>query len=435
MTTTDVGGVAGVPALKKNFFRLLLLAFSGSTIYGLPYFRLYYYDAYLQVYNLNNTQMGTLGSAYGVLGLLSYLIGGVFADKFSAKKLIVFSLVATGVAGIGHLAFNSFYALVGIYALWGVTSLLTFWPALLKTVRQQANAAEQGRAYGIFEGGRGVVNALHLAVATSIFGIIGARLGNAVGIRMIITFYSVAAILAGILIFFIFREETSLAADIADNSGKFRVADLVRVIKMPSVWMVVVLLFSSYVFNMSFYYFTPYSTSAFGASAVFAAVLTVLAQYCRPVASTGGGFLADKFGRANILFLGFVGMGIGTVAILLMPKRPESIIMLTAACVLIYFAMYGNYGIFFSLLEEGGVPIELSGTAIGLVSTLAYLPEVLCPFVAGRVLDAYEGTKGYQIYFAGMVVLAAVGAVFSIIWTKMYGNREKSAQQLSEKGK
>ena len=55
-------------------WRLIILAVAGSLIYGLPYFRTYYYDAYLQAYNLTNTQMGTLGSMFGVFGMISYLI-------------------------------------------------------------------------------------------------------------------------------------------------------------------------------------------------------------------------------------------------------------------------------------------------------------------------------------------------------------------------
>lgn len=38
--------------LKNNFFTLLLLSFCGSIIYGLPYFRKYYYDDYMALYNL-----------------------------------------------------------------------------------------------------------------------------------------------------------------------------------------------------------------------------------------------------------------------------------------------------------------------------------------------------------------------------------------------
>ncbi|EGI1633921.1 major facilitator superfamily domain-containing protein 9, partial [Campylobacter coli] len=38
-------------------------------------------------------QMGLLGSAYGLLGLFSYALGGYLADRFAPKKLLIFSLV------------------------------------------------------------------------------------------------------------------------------------------------------------------------------------------------------------------------------------------------------------------------------------------------------------------------------------------------------
>ena len=67
-----------------------MLSFAGSIIYGLPYFRSYYYDTYQAMYHLTNTQMGLLGSAYGVLGVFSYIIGGVLADKSKRKTAYFF---------------------------------------------------------------------------------------------------------------------------------------------------------------------------------------------------------------------------------------------------------------------------------------------------------------------------------------------------------
>ena len=57
--------------LKSNLWRLVILTIAGSLIYGLPYFRSYYYDAYLETYHLTNTQMGTFGSIFGILGAVS----------------------------------------------------------------------------------------------------------------------------------------------------------------------------------------------------------------------------------------------------------------------------------------------------------------------------------------------------------------------------
>ena len=63
--------------LSKNIWAILIVAFSGAIIYGLPYFRFDYYDAYLATYHLTNTQMGVFGSILGVFGMISYLFGWV----------------------------------------------------------------------------------------------------------------------------------------------------------------------------------------------------------------------------------------------------------------------------------------------------------------------------------------------------------------------
>ena len=134
--------------LKGNMWRLIILAIAGSLIYGLPYFRTYYYDAYLSAYNLTNIQMGSLGSIFGVFGMVSYLFGGVVADFISPKKLISISLILTGVAGFFHLVANSYATLLIIYLVWGFTALFAFWPALVKGIRSLASSDEQGKAYG-----------------------------------------------------------------------------------------------------------------------------------------------------------------------------------------------------------------------------------------------------------------------------------------------
>lgn len=112
--------------LRKNLFAILIISFGGAIIYGLPYFRYDYYDAYLQVYNLNNTQMGVFGSIFGIFGMISYLFGGYVADRVSIRKIIVLSLVGTGLGGFVHLLPLSFYSLVALYAFWGFSSLFAF---------------------------------------------------------------------------------------------------------------------------------------------------------------------------------------------------------------------------------------------------------------------------------------------------------------------
>ena len=118
--------------LRKNIWRLIIITIAGSLIYGLPYFRSYVYDAYLETYNLTNTQMGTFGSIFGVMGACSYLFGGVVADYVKPRKLMAISLVVSGLAGFLHMGHPNYAMLVVIYLVWGFTTLFAFWPSLLK---------------------------------------------------------------------------------------------------------------------------------------------------------------------------------------------------------------------------------------------------------------------------------------------------------------
>ena len=81
--------------LSKNFFAIIVVAFGGAIIYGLPYFRYDYYDAYLEVYNLTDSQAGVFGSILGVFGMISYLFGGIVADRFSTRTILTVSLIGT----------------------------------------------------------------------------------------------------------------------------------------------------------------------------------------------------------------------------------------------------------------------------------------------------------------------------------------------------
>lgn len=397
--------------LKNNMGRLIILTTAGSLIYGLPYFRSYYYDAYLEVYHLTNTQMGTFGSIFGVLGAISYLFGGIVADMISPRMIMSVSLILTGAAGLLHLTNPSYGILVLIYLIWGFTSLFAFWPALLKGLRGLAAENEQSKAFGFMEGGRGIVNALHLAITLAIFNFFSKTAGNLAGLNGVITFYSIVVILLGILTFLLMKNDKEQTK----KGEKLSFRQVIDVLKMPAVWILSLILCCTYTMNISMFYFTPYATASFGITATAAAVVTMMAQYIRPISSIGGGILADRLGRSKMMFIGFIFMGISTAVLVLF--KNVSIPLFIGLCIIIYLAMYLNYGVVFSMMEEGGVPAHVAGTAIGVVCTLGYLPEVVCPVLAGHVLDTYT-ELGYKYYFMGVAVVMFIGIIALILWNR-----------------
>ena len=53
----------------------------------------------LDVFNVTHLEVGTLFSTYGIVAFLSYLYGGILADRYSPRKLLSASLVLTSFGG------------------------------------------------------------------------------------------------------------------------------------------------------------------------------------------------------------------------------------------------------------------------------------------------------------------------------------------------
>ena len=403
--------------LKKNMLRLILISIAGTMIYGLPYFRSYYYDAYLQTYGLTNSQMGMFGSIFGIMGACSYLFGGVVADMFSARKLMTISMILTGLGGLLHLMHPSYLMLVGIYFLWGFTSLFAFWPALLKVLRSLANEDEQSKAYGFMDATRGITNAVQLAVTLAIFNALSKKASDLAGLNGVVIFYSAVCIVMGIGLYFVLDEKKlQTGSDGAEDESKFSFAIVKQVLKMPVVWLLSLVVCCSYTMPILFYYFTPYATANLGMTAAAGAMVTMLAQYVRPVACVVGGVAADKIGRANVMY-GTMGIMLASTLVLIFARSMTNAVFI-GICACIYFGMYGAYSLVFSMFDECGIPKYMSGTAIGLICTIGYMPEFFCPLLAGKVLDTY-GNAGYHILFVFLAVMMVIGLVLLTFYKRL----------------
>lgn len=397
--------------------RLILISIAGTMIYGLPYFRSYYYDAYLQTYGLTNSQMGMFGSIFGIMGACSYLFGGVVADMFSARKLMTISMILTGLGGLLHLFHPSYLMLVGIYFLWGFTSLFAFWPALLKVLRSLANEDEQSKAYGFMDATRGITNAVQLAVTLAIFNALSKKASDLAGLNGVVIFYSAVCIVMGIGLYFVLDEKKlQTGSDDAEDDSKFSFAIVKQVLKMPVVWLLSLVVCCSYTMPILFYYFTPYATANLGMTAAAGAMVTMLAQYVRPVACVVGGVAADKIGRANVMY-GTMGIMLASTLVLIFARSMSNAVFI-GICACIYFGMYGAYSLVFSMFDECGIPKYMSGTAIGLICTIGYMPEFFCPLLAGKVLDTY-GNAGYHILFIFLAVMMVIGIILLTFYKRL----------------
>ena len=149
------------PELKKgSFLSITLLILSGELIFLLPYvLARVFRPTFLEVFNLTNLELGSLFSIYGTVAILSYLYGGVISDKFQPKKLIAISLFFTAFGGIVLSTYPSYLILQILWGYWGFTTVFLFWGAMIKATRVWGGSKNQGEAFGLLDGGRGLVAA------------------------------------------------------------------------------------------------------------------------------------------------------------------------------------------------------------------------------------------------------------------------------------
>ena len=337
--------------------------------------------------------------------------------------------MVTGVIGFYLLTIPSPMIVALVHGIWGVTTIMTFWPALMKTLRSLGSKNEQSKVFGFFEGGRGVVNAVYLAAAVGVFGYFTLKGGSILGIKVLIGAYSAIAIVLGLLLTFLLKGMN----ESQESGNDVKLSDIGKVMKYPAAWLMILIVFCTYFINMSFYYVGPYVTQAFGASAVFAVILSTASQYIRPFTAIGAGILGDRINSSKVIVIAqFLSLA-SIVLLLLVPGEAKLMPLIILSVVLMYVAMYATQSMHFAIMEETDFPKETVGTVIGMICCIGYLPESICPYLAGRLFDAFPGATGYRYYFLIMGVVTVIGLLVVLYWMSKTTEKRRMLQASKNK--
>lgn len=397
----------------QRYLQLLLLVIAAGAIYPMLYLRQVYQPTMLHFFRIDDVQLGYLYSSLGTIFLISYLPSGWLADRLSPRWLICFSLLATGALGLVYATGPSFHTLVLIFGGWGLTTGLTFWAAVIKRVNMIAGADEQGRFFGLLDGGRGLVEALLATVAITLFAYVTQTRGgtDAAGFTLVVHLYAFFCIALGVLLALI--REPARAGDRTTAAKPRRgnvLADLKTLAAIPELWLVAAIVFCGYQVFWATYSFSAYLHEGnFGLSATAAGFITTLKLWMRPIGGVGGGFLGDRMSKVSVLFWALVLAALSLLGLIVAPAHsPQA--LLVVLVLFIGILTYAIRGLYWSLLDDCRVPGHCAGLAIGLISVLGYSPDVFVPLINGYVTQAYPGAHGYQLYFGYIAAIALCGA-------------------------
>lgn len=404
-----------------KWLTLIIVAFAGGLITKLPYLRETYMVPLQEATGATKGQLGILMSAYGIVNFICYFPGGVLADKISCKTLIVVSCIGTALAGFWFWTLPSFTWLVVIHAIFAVTTVFTFWAAMVKSINRLGDGEEQGRLFGLLEGGRGLIGTVAAFGSVAVFGWAADQIG---GMKNAILYYSILLCVAGVLAA-IFMENDKPTGKSESSSEGLKWKDFLEVAKMPRVWLCGMLGICNYSALIFHGYITGYLSEGFGMSDTTVANLSVVRTYfMMMVGAFAAGFVADKIGsRIKFMKYAFIGMAVFASLYVLIPTNGAGVPLVIVNFIVYGLCLYGIKALYFSTIDEVLVPKRLAGTASGVISLVTYAPEMFLYTVSGNMVDKYIDTatplKGYHNCFIAMAILSAIGFVCAFVLLRL----------------
>jgi nitrate/nitrite transporter NarK len=295
-----------------------------------------------------------------------------------------------------------------------------FWGALIRATRDWGGDKTQGVAFGILEGGRGLVAAIGALIAVNLLAFYmpeNARLAapeeRESGLRAVILFYTLITFLAGLLAWFkipVAKKGSDVAFSPLKGMGV--------VLQRPIVWAQACIIVCAYCGYKGLDNYSLYAVQVLGMDEVEGARLASYGVWARPFAAVLAGVIADRFDATRSILVSFIILVVSYGTWSMAAPSGSGLAIIYLNFVVTHFAVFGLRGIYFALLEEYQTPKHLTGAAVGMVSLVGFTPDAFFAPITGRLLDANPGLVGHQhsLMFLSAIALAGALAVVWLIW-------------------
>lgn len=410
-------------ARLRRYGQFAVLVLAAGALYPLMYLRQNFEISILEAFRISTTDLGELYSLLGIVFSVTYLPSGRLADIFQPRLLMAFSLVAVGLLGFWFSTYPSLLELRLIFLGWGIAGGLCFWASLIKAVKLLAHANEQGRFFGILDGGRGLVEALLASIAILMFRVLSEP-GDSAAIRLgpVIHMYAWVVTAFGVMVFFLVKDEDAPAGDAKAEPprGKF-LADLHVLAGIRELWLLAAIMVISQQLFWVTYSISAFLQVNFGLTALAAGTVTLTKLWMRPIGGITIGFLGDILPREKLLAWLILLASLSLIAISFLPLTGQ-MAAIVAVVLVIGYLTYAIKGLYWALLDQCPVPRQLLGLAIGVVSFIGYMPDVLLPLYDGWLSRTFPRAESFRIYFTSIALCGFAGA--ALCW-RFYRHNQK----------
>lgn len=400
----------------KIMLVIFLVSFGSAVLFQIIYFRFSFYDTMMESLNLTNAQLGATGGVYGLVATIGYLPGGILADKIRAKYLAAFGFFTTAAVLCWFATLPSYTSVLIIYGLLGFTSTVIFWGIRYKLVRLVSDDATYSRNIGLSYGIYGIGGLILGFVAQQIFNAFVSDLAEGF----------IVVVIASIVLNCIFGIAVLLFVPKFDNEIKegqsFNLNEFKEALVHPGVWLTTASMFFVYCAYAAMAYTTPYLTDVFGAPMGVTSTVGMIRTYGIALLSAPiiGSFATKINSPAKVLIVIMALTAICSGIMLFLPIN-EAMMMIAIVLILVVgFCLTGAYGVASSQFTESGVPTTIFGAATGILSVIAFIPDMFVPVITGNWLDVHPGMAGYRMSFGVFLIAAAAVAVLCSVAVRLY---------------
>lgn len=405
------------PRPKRSIFIILLLIFAGEAIFVLPFvLARVFRPTFLEVFNINNFELGSCFSVYGVVALISYFFGGSLADKYPPRTLMAVALLMTAMGGFYMATFPSYFALKVLFGYYGFTTIFLFWAPMIKATRVWGGTDKQGFAFGFLDGGRGLVAASFGSVGVVVFSSMislevsdTALLDHQNAFKYVIWLSSTLIIAIGVLVFYFLKPLSANQETIQNPKKIYTIDNFKAVLRYPTVWLMTLIILCAYVGYKTTDIFSLYAKDVLGYDAIGSAKIGTYLLYIRPVTGIAIGLLADRTRASLWIIIGFLIMMLSSLFFASGIISEDTVYLFVISVVFMAIGVYATRVLYFAIMEEAKLPLAITGTAVGLISVVGYTPDIFAGPMIGVLLDNSPGELGHQHVFAVMALFSLVG--------------------------
>lgn len=415
---------------NQPLFVIILLILAAEAVFILPFvLQRIFRPTFLEVFAINNEDIGYCFSIYGIVALFSYLFGGPLADKFHPKNLMSAALLLTAIGGLYFATFPAYQDLKILYGYWGFTTIFLFWAAMIKATRIWGGNNKQGIAFGSLDGGRGLVAAAFGSVGVVIFSLFitsdisgSSLLERQLAFKQVILVCSAIVAIIAFLVYF-FLKPLQNREEKEQNTQFFETENFKILLKMPSTWLLMLIILCAYTGYKATDIFTLYAADVMKYDAIASASVGTSLLYIRPIIGVVIGYLADRTRASLWLIIGFSLSIISSLIFTLDVIDTNETLLFIITILFLAIGVYSCRVLYFATLEEAKIPVALTGTAVGLVSIIGYTPDIFTGPLFGILLDNPDKIAGLKHTFMVLAGFSTVGFLASLRFYKITSKR------------